>query len=124
MKTVFFIFIFLMFAVNQAASAEITGTYVRGEHGVKGKILSKPIYLSVPHVVLKVDGAPHGFCLIRESEDSEEVLCTGGQIIGKTLLPGTYTVFPAPPANKHKESVSVYTQPVAPANKTKLPSKK
>lgn len=113
-----------MFAVNQAASAEITGTYVRGEHGLNGEIISKSVYLSAPHVVLKVEGAPNGFCLTRESEDSEEVLCTGGQIIGKTLQPGTYTVFPAPPANKHKESVSVYTQPVAPANKSNLPSKK
>ncbi|QWR76188.1 hypothetical protein [Candidatus Magnetomonas plexicatena] len=118
MKSIFFTLLFIMFAVNQVAAAEISGTYVRAEHGANGKIVSKSVYLNVPHVVLRVTGAPDGFCLMRQSEDSEEVLCTGGKIIGKTLLPGAYTVFPSPPINKHKESVSVYTQPVTPHHKT------
>ncbi|MEO5357592.1 MAG: hypothetical protein H7844_09885 [Nitrospirae bacterium YQR-1] len=104
--------IFLTLTLNDAAALEITGIYIRGEAGISGKKISKPVKVTSPHLVIRVDGAPDGFCLERTTKTGNEVLCTGTEITGKILQPGTYTVFPSPPADKRRETVSVYLQPV------------
>jgi hypothetical protein len=111
MKIFLLLLIFLTLTLSEAAALEIAGTYVRGEAGINGKKISKPVHIKSPHLVIRVDGAPDGFCLERKSDAGDEVLCTGSEITGKILQPGTYTVFPSPPTDKHKETVSVYLQP-------------
>ncbi|MBF0538376.1 MAG: hypothetical protein HQL03_09015 [Nitrospirae bacterium] len=87
----------------ELSAIEITGVQVRASEGHSGAIISKPVTLTRPATIVRIDGPKEGFCIMGAA-----TICSSSEIIGTTLAPGTYTVFPNVPTGKDREKVVIY----------------
>jgi hypothetical protein len=81
----------------------LSGKQIRGSMDRKGKIIGKAITLKHPAAVIRVDGGKDGFCITGTA-----IICSGEELIGTKLKPGTYSVFPNVPEGKDEDTVIIY----------------
>jgi hypothetical protein len=97
------------FVVSAAFAQDlvIKGTQIRGTAGKNAEIKSTPVKLTKDVKIIKVEGAPEGFCVIPAGSDP---ICGGNELIGKGLKAGSYTAYPNLPKGKDQMTVSVYVK--------------
>ncbi len=97
------------FAVSAAFAQDlvIKGTQIRGTAGKNAEIKSIPVKLAKDVKIIKVEGAPEGFCVIPAGSNS---ICGGKELIGRVLKAGSYTAYPNLPKGKDQMTVSVYVK--------------
>ncbi|MBF0609066.1 MAG: hypothetical protein SFH39_10570 [Candidatus Magnetobacterium sp. LHC-1] len=94
----------LVLATAMTLSAiELTGVQVRASEGRSGSVISKPVTLTRAATIIRIDGPKEGFCITGTA-----TICSSSEIVGMTLEPGTYAVFPNVPAGKDREKVIIY----------------
>ncbi|MBF0344295.1 MAG: hypothetical protein HQL06_08700 [Nitrospirae bacterium] len=93
----------LITTVVQTSAIEIKGVQIRASEGRSGSIISKPVVLTKAATIIRIDGPKEGFCITGTA-----TICSSSEIIGMTLEPGTYSVFPNVPEGKNKEKVVIY----------------
>ena len=87
-------------------ATELKGTQIKGTPGHDAQIISATVKLAKPAKVDRIEGGKQGLCI---QSPAEQPLCGApSELIGKTLKPGSYTVYPNIPEGKERASVTVY----------------
>ncbi|MBF0565683.1 MAG: hypothetical protein HQK89_10605 [Nitrospirae bacterium] len=81
----------------------LSGTQIRATMNSRGRIASVAVTLKHPVTVIRVDGGKDGFCITGSA-----IICSSEELIGTTLAPGTYKVFPNVPEGKEVGKVTIY----------------
>jgi hypothetical protein len=97
------------FVVSAAFAQDlvIKGTQIRGTGGKNGEIKSTPVKLAKDAKIVKVEGAPEGFCVFPAGDNA---ICGGNELIGRVLKAGSYTAYPNLPKGKDQMTVSIYVK--------------
>ncbi|MCE1226093.1 MAG: hypothetical protein LWW87_06335 [Geobacteraceae bacterium] len=87
-------------------AAELKGTQIKGAPGRDAQIISATVKLAKSAKVDRIEGGKEGLCI---QSPAEQPLCGApSELIGKTLKPGSYTVYPNIPEGKERASVTVH----------------
>ncbi len=85
---------------------ELKGTQIKGIPGRDAQIISTPVKIVKPMKVDRIEGGKEGLCI---QSPAEVPLCGDpSELKGKTLKPGSYTIYPNIPTGKDRASVIVY----------------
>jgi hypothetical protein len=96
----------LVLSAAWCGATELKGTQIKGTPGHDAQIKSTPVKLTKAAKVDRIEGGKEGLCI---QSPSEAPLCgEPSKLIGKTLKPGSYTVYPNIPNNKDQASVTVF----------------
>lgn len=96
----------LLLSASLCAAVELKGTQIKGTPARDAQIVSTPVKLTSPVKVERIEGGREGLCI---QSPAEPPLCGNhSELIGKTLNPGSYTVYPNIPAGKDQATVTVY----------------
>lgn len=96
----------LILGASWCGATELQGTQIRGVPGRNAQLISTPVKLVKPAKVDRIDGGKEGLCI---QSPAERPLCgSPSELIGKTLKPGSYTVYPNLPVGRDRASVTVY----------------
>ncbi|MBF0317902.1 MAG: hypothetical protein HQL04_06975 [Nitrospirae bacterium] len=95
--------LFVFTTTVEISAIELIGVHIRASEGRSGSVISKPVTLTRAATIVRIDGPKEGFCITGTA-----TICSSSEIIGMTLEPGTYTVFPNVPPGKDREKVVIY----------------
>lgn len=85
---------------------ELRGKQIRGVPGRNAQIVSAPVVLKAPAKIKKIEGGKEGLCI-----DGGRMLCGSvAELTGKTLQPGSYTVYPNLPNGVNEYGVTVFLE--------------
>jgi hypothetical protein len=108
MKRIYVIVAVASFVLSAAwcGATELKGTQISGAPGRDAQIISSTVKLAKPAKVDRIEGGKEGLCI---QSPAEAPLCgMPSELIGKTLKPGNYTVYPNIPTGKDRATVTVY----------------
>ncbi len=93
----------VLVSAGVSEALELRGKQIRGVPGRNAQIVSTPVVLKAPAKVKRIEGGKEGLCI-----QGVKMMCGSvAELIGKTLQPGSYTVYPNLPQGVQEYSVTV-----------------